>query len=410
MGKKIQEAMDAERPKFLKGAAENGVDEAKALEVWNLLDKFANYGFNKSHAAAYAVVSYQTAWLKANHPVEFMAGVMNCDIHLTDKLAVYFEEVDRMGSAGMCRPCVNRSGATFDRRGRALVYALGALKNVGVEAMRLIVAAREAQGGKPFRDAVRFRPPGGPQAVGKRPLEMLARAGAFDALDRNRRRVFDSLDALVAYSAAIHEQKRASARRCRCSARRARTCPSRACRRPRTGCPPSGCARSSGRGLLPLGPPAGRLHASVARSSARLITGIARERSSSHAAGPMKPQGAAREPAAPMARFTGQDAAARTCPQTSLALIRGIDFNPAATTASRKASEHRITGSSRPSSHQRLTSGRASLRTATLKLFLTAVRSGVPANLEPLTILVSLSAALIAFARSRMFSPYQRPG
>jgi DNA polymerase-3 subunit alpha len=85
MGKKIQEAMDAERPKFLKGAAENGVDEAKALEVWNLLDKFANYGFNKSHAAAYAVVSYQTAWLKANHPVEFMAAVMNCDMHLTEK-------------------------------------------------------------------------------------------------------------------------------------------------------------------------------------------------------------------------------------------------------------------------------------------------------------------------------------
>jgi DNA polymerase-3 subunit alpha len=98
MGKKIQEAMDAERPKFLKGAAENGVDEEKALEVWNLLDKFANYGFNKSHAAAYAVVSYQTAWLKANHPVEFMAAVMNCDIHLTDKLAVYKGEVDRWGS------------------------------------------------------------------------------------------------------------------------------------------------------------------------------------------------------------------------------------------------------------------------------------------------------------------------
>ena len=95
MGKKIQSAMDAERPKFLAGAAKNGVDTDKAVEVWNLLDKFANYGFNKSHAAAYAVVSYQTAWLKTNHPVEFMAGVMNCDIHLTDKLAVYFEEVKK---------------------------------------------------------------------------------------------------------------------------------------------------------------------------------------------------------------------------------------------------------------------------------------------------------------------------
>ncbi|MGB0905723.1 MAG: DNA polymerase III subunit alpha, partial [Mangrovicoccus sp.] len=87
MGKKIKEAMDAERPKFLDGSAKNGVDKAKAQEVWDLLEKFANYGFNKSHAAAYAVVSYQTAWLKANYPVEFMAGVMNCDIHLTDKLA-----------------------------------------------------------------------------------------------------------------------------------------------------------------------------------------------------------------------------------------------------------------------------------------------------------------------------------
>jgi DNA polymerase-3 subunit alpha len=80
----------------------------KAGEVFDLLEKFANYGFNKSHAAAYAVVSYQTAWLKANHPVEFMAAVMNCDIHLTDKLAVYKREADRMGIETV-PPCVNRS-------------------------------------------------------------------------------------------------------------------------------------------------------------------------------------------------------------------------------------------------------------------------------------------------------------
>ncbi|EEE38944.1 putative DNA polymerase III alpha subunit subfamily [Rhodobacteraceae bacterium KLH11] len=204
MGKKIQEAMDAERPKFLKGAAENDVDEAKATEVWNLLDKFANYGFNKSHAAAYAVVSYQTGWLKANHPVEFMAGVMNCDIHLTDKLAVYFEEVRKGLDLPYVPPCVNRSQSTFDVVDGELVYALGALKNVGVEAMNLVV---EGRAGKPFVNLFDFARRVDLKKVGKRPLEMLARAGAFDQLDKNRRRVFESLDPLVQYSAAIHEQK-----------------------------------------------------------------------------------------------------------------------------------------------------------------------------------------------------------
>ena len=208
MGKKIQEAMDAERPKFLKGSAENGVDEPKAIEVWNLLDKFANYGFNKSHAAAYAVVSYQTAWLKANHPVEFMAGVMNCDIHLTDKLAIYFEEVRKGLGLPWVPPCVNRSEPTFTVVDGALVYALGALKNVGVEAMKLITEGRRVDGAdKPFSTLFDLARRVDLKRVGKRPLEMLARSGAFDQLDANRRRVFDALDPLVAYSAAIHEQK-----------------------------------------------------------------------------------------------------------------------------------------------------------------------------------------------------------
>ncbi|MFN3663253.1 DNA polymerase III subunit alpha [Yoonia sp.] len=204
MGKKIAEEMAKERPKFEAGAKANGVEPKKAREVFDLLEKFANYGFNKSHAAAYAVVSYQTAWLKANHPVEFMAGVMNCDIHLTDKLGVYFQEVKKGLGIDYIPPCVNRSQALFDVQDQKLVYALGALKNVGVEAMRLIVAGRAD---KAFVNLYDFARRCDLKRVGKRSLEMLARAGAFDVLDPNRRRVMQSLDALTAYSAAIHDQK-----------------------------------------------------------------------------------------------------------------------------------------------------------------------------------------------------------
>ncbi|MBN8291507.1 DNA polymerase III subunit alpha [Rhodobacter sp. NTK016B] len=201
MGKKIKEAMDAERPKFESGAAKNGVDKKKASEVFDLLEKFANYGFNKSHAAAYAVVSYYTAWLKANHPVEFMAAVMNCDIHLTEKLSVYKREIDRMGIE-IVPPCVNRSMAMFSVMDGKVVYALGALKNVGTDAMKLLV---EARGDQPFRDLTDFAQRVDLKRVGKRPLEMLARAGAFDQLERSRKRVFEALDSLAAYSAASHE-------------------------------------------------------------------------------------------------------------------------------------------------------------------------------------------------------------
>ena len=132
---------------------------------------------------------------------------MNCDIHLTDKLAIYFEEVRKQLDLPWVPPCVNRSDATFKVVDGALVYALGALKNVGVEAMRLVTDGR---GDKPFATLFDLARRVDLKRVGKRPLEMLARSGAFDQLDSNRRRVFNALDALVNYSAAIHEQKSSS--------------------------------------------------------------------------------------------------------------------------------------------------------------------------------------------------------
>jgi DNA polymerase-3 subunit alpha len=208
MGKKIAEEMAKERPKFIEGAAvTHGVPKEKAGEVFDLLEKFANYGFNKSHAAAYAVVSYQTAYLKANYPSEFMAAVMNCDLHLTDKLAVYKREIDKLGIKTVA-PSVNASLAKFTVRDGRVIYALGALKGVGVEAMDLIVRGRMTdRGERPFATLFDVARRVDLKRVGKRPLEMLARAGAFDELDTNRARVFEALDPLVAYSAAIHEAK-----------------------------------------------------------------------------------------------------------------------------------------------------------------------------------------------------------
>ena len=204
MGKKIKAAMDAERPKFEAGSKKNGITAKKASEIFDLLEKFANYGFNKSHAAAYAVVSYQTAWLKTNHPLEFMAGVMNCDIHLTDKLSQYVDEVRKGLKLPFVSPCVNRSQPKFSVIENSLIYGLAGLKNVGLEAMEVLVKVRNK---KIFVNLFDFSRRLDLRKIGKRPLEMLVQAGAFDVLDTNRHRIFKSLDALVAYSAAIHDQK-----------------------------------------------------------------------------------------------------------------------------------------------------------------------------------------------------------
>ena len=207
MGKKIKSAMDSEKPRFLTGANKNNIDEKTSNFVWDLLEKFANYGFNKSHAAAYAVVSYQTAWLKANHPVEFMAAVMNSDIHNTEKLRKYRVELTSLG-IDLLPACINQSESMFSVEGNKIFYALSALKNVGIEAMQRIQKEREKDGN--FEDILDFGKRIDLKKVGKRPLETLVRSGAFDDLHPIRKQLFSSLDHLVSFSAKSFDDKNSS--------------------------------------------------------------------------------------------------------------------------------------------------------------------------------------------------------
>jgi len=200
MGKKKKEEMELQRARFVSGAEAKGVPGAQAGAIFDLVDKFAGYGFNKSHAAAYAVVSYQTAWLKANAPVEFFAASMSLDIANTDKLSVFYQDAKRFG-VKIRPPCVNRSMADFDVVEGEVLYALGAIRNVGMQAMQHVVEVREAGG--PFRDIFDFVERVDPRQVNKRTFETLARAGAFDTIHPNRAEVFASADTLVGHGQAL---------------------------------------------------------------------------------------------------------------------------------------------------------------------------------------------------------------
>ncbi|ADM09856.1 DNA polymerase III, alpha subunit [Parvularcula bermudensis HTCC2503] len=204
MGKKKKEEMDKQKIRFVDGAAEKGVSAAKAEGIFELVAKFAGYGFNKSHAAAYAWVSYQTAYLKANHPAAFLAASMSLDQSLTDKLSVFVAEAKRCGVV-VEPPCVNESQADFAVSGETLRYALGALKNVGAEGMQVLTTER-ARGG-PFRDLYDLAERVDLRKVGKRSLEQLARAGAFDALGVDRASAMAAADFLLRYSAAAAEER-----------------------------------------------------------------------------------------------------------------------------------------------------------------------------------------------------------
>ena len=197
MGKKKKEEMDQQRARFLAGADERGLAAGDAEAMFDRMAKFAGYGFNKCHAAPYGLIAYQTAWLKANAPVEFFAASMSLDISNTDKLAVFYQDAKRMG-VKVASPDINRSGSDFLVEDGQVLYALGAVRNVGQQAMAHVVDVRE-RGGR-FIDLFDFLERIDPRQVNKRALESLARAGAFDSLHPNRAQIVASAESLIAYA------------------------------------------------------------------------------------------------------------------------------------------------------------------------------------------------------------------
>ena len=212
MGKKVQAEMDIQRARFVEGSREvSGIEPKKANELFDLIDKFAGYGFNKSHAAAYALLAYQTAWLKAHYPEEFYAASMCFDMHQSEKLSVFIDDARRQRVPIVVNgPDMNRSEAEFTveqtEAGYAVRYALAGIRNVGEKAMDAIVSEREANG--PFTaldDLFRRLSPG---SMNRRQLEALAGAGAFDGLEPNRAKVFASAEILMgAADAAMRERE-----------------------------------------------------------------------------------------------------------------------------------------------------------------------------------------------------------
>ncbi len=200
--------MDKQRERFVSGAVERGVAQGKADEIFDLLAKFADYGFNKSHAAAYALIAYWTAWFKANHPAEFLAASMTLDKSNTDKLAEFRADAERLGIR-VAPPSVNESFADFDVRcdcaGKAtILYALAAIKGVGQAQAEAIARAE-----RPYRSLADFAHKLDAHAVNKKALECLANAGAFDCLEPDRAKAFASIEPMLALAHSRAEEQAA---------------------------------------------------------------------------------------------------------------------------------------------------------------------------------------------------------
>ena len=201
MGKKDRKEMASQRDSFISGAVERGIGRTDAEAIFDTCAKFAEYGFNKSHSAPYALLTYQTAYMKANYAVEFLAASMTLDMGNTDKLAEFRAEAERLGIK-VEPPSINRSGLEFEPAGSTIHYALSALRGVGRQAVESVIAAR---GERPFADLADFARRINPRAINKRVLESLVAAGAFDATEPNRARVFAAVDAILGTAQRAHE-------------------------------------------------------------------------------------------------------------------------------------------------------------------------------------------------------------
>ena len=215
MGKKDKEKMAKERASFIAGCeSTNKIPEKKANKIFDLLEKFAGYGFNKSHSAAYGLISYQTAYLKANYPVEFMAGLLSNEINNTDKISIFVGECKRMGIP-ILPPDMNRSGLKFmpvtedaepgEKGSSAIRYGLAAIKNVGEGAMASAIAERERGGD--FTSLEDFCSRLDSRLANRKIIESLVKAGAFDFLQRERAELFACIEGTLAASASAHRDR-----------------------------------------------------------------------------------------------------------------------------------------------------------------------------------------------------------
>ncbi|MFN3827580.1 MAG: DNA polymerase III subunit alpha [Micavibrio sp.] len=205
MGKKIQAEMHAQRQKFVDGAVEHSqVTPERASEIFDQIDKFAGYGFNKSHAAAYALISYWTGWLKANYPVEFMAASMSLDMGNTDKLAVFKQELDKMGIP-LLPPDINKSQVEFAVEGKAVRYALAALKGIGVQAMEGLIAERQKGGVYKSLADLASRLDAG--LMNRRQFEQLSSAGAFESLGIKRAQAHAAAEIMLRHAQSLAAER-----------------------------------------------------------------------------------------------------------------------------------------------------------------------------------------------------------